>query len=79
MLGGSACSICHAVVPLPPVESQTSFATPGLVLRAWLICEKGMTVDEATSYVDARWPHLGLWNESFTAALHRLSERRCAR
>src|SRR5207237_7759762 len=31
MLGESACSICHAVVPLPPVESQTSFATPGLV------------------------------------------------
>ncbi|MGY1810167.1 ADP-ribosylglycohydrolase family protein [Blastococcus sp. SYSU D00669] len=49
----------------------------GLVLRAWLICEKGMAVDEATSHVDARWPHLGLWNRSFTAALHRLQQHGC--
>src|SRR4051812_29246355 len=47
----------------------------GLVVRAWLMCEKGLTVDEATSYVAARWPHLGLWNESFTAALHQLRTR----
>ena len=44
----------------------------GLVLRAWLMRTEGMTVDEATAHVAARWPHLGLWNASFTAALNRL-------
>jgi ADP-ribosyl-[dinitrogen reductase] hydrolase len=41
----------------------------GLVLRAWLVRERGMTAEEATSYVGQRWPHLGLWNASFSAAL----------
>ncbi len=41
----------------------------GLVLRAWLIREQGMTAAGATSYVERRWPHLGLWNEDFTAML----------
>jgi ADP-ribosyl-[dinitrogen reductase] hydrolase len=31
-----------------------------------------MTVEEATQHVAERWPHLGLWNQSFTAVLHRL-------
>ncbi|WP_116450214.1 ADP-ribosylglycohydrolase family protein [Blastococcus litoris] len=44
----------------------------GLVLRAWLIREEGMTPDEATPHVAERWPHLGLWNASFTAALSRM-------
>lgn len=44
----------------------------GLVLRAWLVREEGMTVQEATAHVAERWPHLGLWNDSFTAALRRL-------
>ncbi|MGY1680674.1 ADP-ribosylglycohydrolase family protein [Geodermatophilus sp. SYSU D01176] len=44
----------------------------GLVLRAWLVREEGMTAAEATAYVAERWPHLGLWNDSFTAALERL-------
>ncbi|MGY1669442.1 ADP-ribosylglycohydrolase family protein [Geodermatophilus sp. SYSU D00710] len=48
----------------------------GFILRAWLIRENGMGVEEATAYVRERWPHLGLWNESFTAALHRLVDRR---
>src|SRR4051794_36308696 len=47
----------------------------GLVLRPWLICEKGLSVDEATANVAERWPHLGLWNESLTAALLRLEQR----
>ncbi|UOY01891.1 ADP-ribosylglycohydrolase family protein [Blastococcus sp. PRF04-17] len=47
----------------------------GLVLRGWLVREKRMSVDEATAYVADRWPHLGLWNVSFTAALERLAAR----
>ncbi len=48
----------------------------GLVLRAWLVRQKGMDVDEATAHVRERWPHLGTWNHGFTAALHRLADRR---
>ncbi|TFV62274.1 hypothetical protein E4P41_07880 [Geodermatophilus sp. DF01-2] len=44
----------------------------GLVLRAWLVREEGMSVEAATRHVAERWPHLGLWNDSFTAALHRV-------
>ena len=47
----------------------------GLVLRAWLMRTEGMTADEATAHVAARWPHLGLWNASFTAALDGLVSR----
>ncbi|WP_324278382.1 protein-tyrosine phosphatase family protein [Blastococcus brunescens] len=47
----------------------------GLVLRGWLVREKRMSVDEATAHVAERWPHLGLWNASFTAALERLAAR----
>jgi ADP-ribosyl-[dinitrogen reductase] hydrolase len=43
-----------------------------LVLRAWLVRTLGMSVEEATTQVAERWPHLGLWNASFTAALDRL-------
>ena len=32
---------------------------------------EGMSVEEATAHVAERWPHLGLWNASFTAALER--------
>jgi ADP-ribosyl-[dinitrogen reductase] hydrolase len=44
----------------------------GLVLRAWLRRTEGMTAEAATAYVADRWPHLGLWNASFTAALERV-------
>jgi ADP-ribosyl-[dinitrogen reductase] hydrolase len=44
----------------------------GLVLRGWLVRTEGMSVDEATAHVAERWPHLGLWNASFTAALERV-------
>jgi ADP-ribosyl-[dinitrogen reductase] hydrolase len=44
----------------------------GLVLRAWLRRTEGMSAQEATDHVAERWPHLGLWNASFTAALERL-------
>ena len=43
----------------------------GLVLRAWGMRTEGMSADEAIAYVAERWPHLGLWNASFTAALER--------
>src|SRR4051812_12930245 len=48
----------------------------GLVLRGWLVREQEMSVDEATAHVAERWPHLGLWNASFTAALERLRPSR---
>nr|WP_204331437.1 ADP-ribosylglycohydrolase family protein [Geodermatophilus sabuli] len=48
----------------------------GLVLRGWLVREEGMSVAEATGHVAERWEHLGLWNDSFTAALHRLERSR---
>ncbi|MBB3086671.1 ADP-ribosylglycohydrolase family protein [Geodermatophilus sabuli] len=48
----------------------------GLVLRGWLVREEGMSVEEATAYVAERWEHLGLWNDSFTAALERLARAR---
>jgi ADP-ribosyl-[dinitrogen reductase] hydrolase len=44
----------------------------GLVLRAWLIRTEGMSAEEATAQVAERWPHLGLCNASFNAALERL-------
>ena len=47
----------------------------GLVLRAWLMRTEGMSAEEATAHVAERWPYLGLWNESFTAALRRLEDR----
>jgi ADP-ribosyl-[dinitrogen reductase] hydrolase len=46
----------------------------GLVLRGWLVREKGRSVEEATAHVRERWSHLGEWNASFTAALHRLAD-----
>ncbi|MGY1709101.1 ADP-ribosylglycohydrolase family protein [Geodermatophilus sp. SYSU D00758] len=45
----------------------------GFVLRGWLI-RQGMSLEEATAHVAERWPHLGLWNTSFTAALERLAD-----
>jgi ADP-ribosyl-[dinitrogen reductase] hydrolase len=44
----------------------------GLVLRGWMVREMGSSPDEATQHVAERWPHLGLWNASFSAALERL-------
>jgi ADP-ribosyl-[dinitrogen reductase] hydrolase len=44
----------------------------GLVLRAWLRRTEGMSAREATDVVAAKWPYLGLWNDSFTAALERV-------
>ncbi|MGY1792811.1 ADP-ribosylglycohydrolase family protein [Geodermatophilus sp. SYSU D00525] len=48
----------------------------GLVLRAWLVRQEGKDVEEATALVRERWPHLGTWNASFTAALYRLARSR---
>jgi Dual specificity phosphatase, catalytic domain/ADP-ribosylglycohydrolase len=45
----------------------------GLVLRAWLRRTEGLSADEATRVVAERWPYLGLWNASFTAALERMT------
>jgi ADP-ribosyl-[dinitrogen reductase] hydrolase len=43
----------------------------GLVLRAWLRRCEGLSAEDATTAVAERWPYLGLWNPSFTAALER--------
>jgi ADP-ribosyl-[dinitrogen reductase] hydrolase len=45
----------------------------GLVLRGWLCRERRLSVEAATECVKRRWPHLGLWNRSFDAALERLA------
>jgi ADP-ribosyl-[dinitrogen reductase] hydrolase len=44
----------------------------GLVLRAWLRRSEGLSAAAATDVVGRRWPHLSLWNESFTHALERV-------
>ncbi|MGY1840254.1 MULTISPECIES: protein-tyrosine phosphatase family protein [unclassified Modestobacter] len=44
----------------------------GLVLRAWLRRTEGLSAAEATARVQDVWPYLGLWNDSFTAALERV-------
>lgn len=44
----------------------------GLVLRAWLRRTEGLSPERATARILEAWPHLGLWNSSFTAALARL-------
>jgi ADP-ribosyl-[dinitrogen reductase] hydrolase len=44
----------------------------GLVLRAWLRRSEGLSAEEATQRVRDVWPHLGLWNASFDAALRAL-------
>jgi hypothetical protein len=45
----------------------------GLVLRAWLRRTQGLSAAEATAVVRQRWPHLSEWNDTFTAALERVS------
>jgi ADP-ribosyl-[dinitrogen reductase] hydrolase len=47
----------------------------GLVLRGWLVAKGCRSVDDATAHAAERWPHLGLWNDTFTAALQRLAVR----
>jgi ADP-ribosyl-[dinitrogen reductase] hydrolase len=44
----------------------------GLVLRAWLRRSEGLSAAAATDVVGRRWPHLSLWNDSFTHALERV-------
>lgn len=41
----------------------------GLVLRAWLMATNGWTDAAAISHIENRWPHLDLWNLSFTEHL----------
>ena len=45
----------------------------GLVLRAWMRRDQGLSAAEATDVVRRRWPHLSLWNQSFTRALERVN------
>jgi len=41
----------------------------GFVLRAWLMARRDLTDAEATALISGRWPHLSLWNRSFTQHL----------
>lgn len=47
----------------------------GLVLRAWLVREEGLSAREATDRVASVWPHLSEHNSSFTVALDEFSRR----
>lgn len=47
----------------------------GLVLRGWLMRSESIGVEEATERAGGLWPHLGLWEPTFDAALHRLADR----
>jgi ADP-ribosyl-[dinitrogen reductase] hydrolase len=55
------------------VHCHAGQSRTGLVLRAWLRRSQGLTAEQATDTVAARWPHLSRWNDSFTAALERVS------
>ncbi|MCO7218487.1 ADP-ribosylglycohydrolase family protein [Klenkia sp. PcliD-1-E] len=54
------------------VHCHAGQSRTGLVLRAWLRRSEGLTAQQATDTVAARWPHLSRWNDSFTAALERV-------
>jgi len=54
------------------VHCHAGQSRTGLVLRAWLRRSQGLTAEQATDTVAARWPHLSRWNSSFTAALERV-------
>ncbi|GAA0323360.1 ADP-ribosylglycohydrolase family protein [Kineococcus aurantiacus] len=54
------------------VHCHAGASRTGLVLRAWVVRERGVSAREATEQVTAVWPHLSDWNASFTAALNRL-------
>lgn len=51
------------------VHCHAGQSRTGFVLRAWLMRSAGIGADEAAELVRARWPHLNLWNRSFTVAL----------
>lgn len=51
------------------VHCHAGQSRTGFVLRAWLMRSAGIGADEATERVRALWPHLNLWNRSFTVAL----------
>lgn len=53
------------------VHCYGGMSRTGLVLRAWLRRTEGLSADEATRRIQAAWPHLGLWNDSFSDALTR--------
>ncbi|WP_167582040.1 ADP-ribosylglycohydrolase family protein [Kineococcus rubinsiae] len=58
------------------VHCHAGASRTGLVLRAWLVREEGLSAREATERVAAAWPHLSVWNDGFTRALDKLAERR---
>jgi len=51
------------------VHCYAGASRTGLVLRAWLRRTEGLSATEATERVSAAWPHLSLWNDSFSRAL----------
>ena len=67
----AALGMLRALAWGPPVGTlRAGGRAPGaaeLLERGWLVREEGMSVGAATAYVAERWPHLGLWNDSFMA------------
>lgn len=47
----------------------------GLILRAWLMHELGLGVDDATTEAQVRWPKTSTWNRAFCAEIERRGER----
>jgi ADP-ribosyl-[dinitrogen reductase] hydrolase len=43
----------------------------GLILRAWLIAELGLSADDATTEAQVRWPKTSTWNRAFGAEIAR--------
>jgi len=43
----------------------------GLVLRAWLIENLGLSADDATTEAQVRWPKTSTWNRAFSAEISR--------
>ena len=50
----------------------------GLILRAWLVEELGLDVDDATTEAQVRWPKTSTWNNAFSAEIKRRAGERTA-
>ncbi len=57
------------------VHCHHGVSRTGLALRAWLMATEGLTEDQATPEVEARWPWLSTVNTRFTAVLGEMEAR----
>ena len=47
----------------------------GLILRAWLVVELGLDVDNATIEAQVRWPKTSTWNNTFSKEVERRTNK----